>query len=76
MSILVVLARHAQSTQNNSFSVFFQYLKKEVLGEVDFYIQINIKSFLQVNTFVFCGCGQTCQKYPKRQVCSVLEMTC
>ena len=45
-------------------------------GEVDFLYTEKYQSFLQVDTFIFCGCGQTCQKYSRQQVCSMLEMTC
>ena len=74
-SFLLVLARHAQSTQNSNCAVSFQYLKKEMRGEVDFLFTDKHQSFLQVDTFIFCGCGQACQKYPKKQVCSMLEIT-
>ena len=30
------IARHAQSTQNNKFTISLQYLKKNVKDEVDF----------------------------------------
>ena len=30
------VARHAQITQNNKFSISLQYLKNEVIDEVDF----------------------------------------
>ena len=43
MNLCVV--RHAQITQNKSFRMSLQYLKKEIRDEVDFYMQINIKKF-------------------------------
>ena len=36
VSFLLVLARYAQSTQNNKFVISLQYLRKEGKAEVDF----------------------------------------
>ena len=36
VSLLLVIARHAQSTQNSKFVISLQYLKKEGGDEVDF----------------------------------------
>ena len=49
------MARHAQSSQNNIFTVSFQYLKKEVKREVYCLHADKRRSFLQVNTFIFVG---------------------
>ena len=40
-SFFVTIARHAQSTQNNKFTISLQYLKEEGRVEVDFCMQIN-----------------------------------
>ena len=36
ISIWVCKARHAQSTQNNKFAIFFQYFKENAKDEVYF----------------------------------------
>ena len=43
LSFSVCVARHAQITQNNKFTISLQYLKKEVSDEVDFCKQISMK---------------------------------
>ena len=35
--LYVCVARHAQITQNNKFSISLKYIKKEVSDEVDFF---------------------------------------
>ena len=40
-SFFVAIARHAQSTQNNKFTISLQCLKEEGRVEVDFCMQIN-----------------------------------
>ena len=42
---------HAQSSQNNKFAKFLQYLKKEVRPEFGFWPD-KYQSFLQVNTII------------------------
>ena len=37
VSLLVDIAKHAQSTQNNKFAISLQYLKENVKDEVDFF---------------------------------------
>ena len=49
------MARHAQSSQNNIFTVSFQYLKKEVRHEICCLHADKRRSFLQVSTFIFVG---------------------
>ena len=48
VSLWVYLARHAQSTQNNKFSISLQYLKENVKDKVDFCLLIIVKGFLKV----------------------------
>ena len=55
------MARHAQITQNNKFAISLQYLKKEVSDEVDFLHADKHESFLQIDTVIFDGDGQTFQ---------------
>ena len=57
------VARHAQITQNNNFSIPFQCLKKEVSDEVDFLHED--KDDLQIDTTTFDGGGQAFPKFPK-----------
>ena len=59
LSVLVVVARHAQRPQNNNFGIYLQYLKKEGRDEVDCLHEGKRQSSLQVDTVVF---GQI---YPK-----------
>ena len=49
VSFLLVLARYAQSTQNNKFLISLQYLRKEGKAEVDFLQADKRQTFLQVD---------------------------
>ena len=50
--ILMGMAKHSQSSRNSKFAISLQYLKKEVLDEVDFCLQINITvSYKLILTF-------------------------
>ena len=53
LSFRVCVARHAQITQNNKLAIFLQYLKKEVIDEVDFLHADKYQSFLQLSIKVF-----------------------
>ena len=64
-SFLLGIARHPQSTLNNDFANFLQYLKKEERDEVDFLQADKHQTFLQVDTINFGGQGQLCSKNPK-----------
>ena len=68
LSLLMGMIKHSESSQSNKFSISFQYLKKEVINGVLFYMQINIKS-VQVDIIAFDGIGKTCSKYPKNFYC-------
>ena len=35
LRFLLVVMRHAQSTQNNKFAVYFRYFRKEIRAKVD-----------------------------------------
>ena len=68
-SFLLVLTRHAQSTQNSKFVMSLQYLKKEGRDEVDFLHADRHQTILQADIINLGGHGQACQSYPKQQVC-------
>ena len=55
---LLVIARHAQNTQNGRFVISLQYLKKEGKDDVIFYMQIKYQTILQVDTINLGGHGQ------------------
>ena len=55
---LLVIARHAQNTQNDRFVISLQYLKKEGKDDVIFYMQIKYQTILQVDTINLGGHGQ------------------
>ena len=51
----VCIARHAQSTQNNKFSISFHYLKKKWSYEVGFLHADKHESFLQIDSIILMG---------------------
>ena len=57
--IILGVMRHAQITQNNKFAISLQYLEKKVSDEVDLLHVYKHESFLQINTMIFDGDGQT-----------------
>ena len=59
------MARNAQITQNNTFAISLQYLKKEVSDEVDFLHETKHESFLQIDSMIFNGDGQAFPKFLK-----------
>ena len=63
--VLVTIARHAKSTQNNKLAISLQYLKKEKRDEVRFLHADKHQTFLQIGTINIGGHGQSCPKYPK-----------
>ena len=65
VSLWVCIARHVQSTQNNKFAIYFQYLKENVKGEVDFLLADKPQRFLQIDTIALGVCSQACPDYPK-----------
>ena len=46
------VARHAESTQNNKFTISLQYLKENVKNEIDFLLAYKRQSFLQIDTII------------------------
>ena len=69
------VAKHAQITQSNKFSISLKYLKKEVIDEVDFLHADRDKNYLQIDTMTFDGDGQAFPKFPKMKVCSVFTIS-
>ena len=65
VSFLLVIARHAHSTQNRKFVISFQYLKKEGKDELNFLHVDRYQIVLQVGTTNLGGHGQACPNYPK-----------
>ena len=53
--ILIVVARHVQSTQNRKLLIFLQHFNKKNIDEVYVLLADKPESFLQVNTNI-CGC--------------------
>ena len=47
------MARHAKITQNNTFVISLQYVKKEVSDEVNFLHADKHESFLQIDDMIF-----------------------
>ena len=68
LSFWVCVARHAQSTQNNKFSISLENCKKNVKDEVDFKPAYKHQRIIQVDTIILGLCGQACSNYPKQEV--------
>ena len=49
------VARHAQITQNKTFAISMQYLRKEVINEVDFLHEGRHGNFLQIDAIILMG---------------------
>ena len=49
------MARHAQITQNNKFTISLQYLKREVSDEVYFLHTGKHENLLQIDTVILMG---------------------
>ena len=64
VSLWVCAVRHAQSTQNNRFTISLQYVK-ENMKDVDFLPADKRWRFLQSDTIILGVCGQACPYYPK-----------
>ena len=65
VSVMLVIATHAQISQNRQFVISFQYLKKEGRGEVDFLHADKYQTILQIDTINFGSNSQACPNYPK-----------
>ena len=64
---LLVIARHAQSSQNSKFVISLQYLKKEGRDEVDFLHADKNQIIRQFDTINLGGHGQACLNYPNNK---------
>ena len=62
ISLWVCIARKAQSTQNNKFTISLQYLNENVKDEVNFLPAAKREGFLQVDNITL---GVRCQESPK-----------
>ena len=67
--------QNTQSTQNNKFSISFQYFKNYVRDKYDFWHEDKHQSFLQAGGIVFTGHSQQYAKYPKQQVCNIFAIS-
>ena len=56
----IILGAHAQSTQENKFTISVQYFKENMKDEVDFLPADKHQRFLQIDTIILGVCGQTC----------------
>ena len=65
VSLWVYVDRHAQSIDNNKFTIYLEYLKENVKNEVDFLPVDNCWGFLQKDTIILGVYGQACPSYPK-----------
>ena len=52
VSLLVCIASHTQSTQNNKFTICFQYLNENVKHEVVFLPADKLQRFLQIDNII------------------------
>ena len=59
------VARHAQSTQNNEFTISLQYLKENMKDIVDFWPVDKYQRFLQKSKVSLGVCGKAGPNYPK-----------
>ena len=69
---IVCVTRHAQSIQNNKFSIFLQYLKENVKDGVDFYIQISMKVSHKLVLWFWWNC-QAIPKFWKSKFAMCLQ---
>ena len=65
VSFWVCVARQAQSTKNNQFTISLQYLKENMKDEVDFLPADKCWRLFQIDTIILGVCGQACPNYLK-----------
>ena len=65
VSLWVSVARQAQITKNNQFTISLQYLKENKKDEVDFLPADKCWRFFQIDTIILGVCGQACPNYLK-----------
>ena len=56
MELWNCIARHAQSTQNNKFTISLQCLKENMKDEIDFVPADKHQRFLQIDTIILGLC--------------------
>ena len=66
---------HAQFAQNNKFAISLQYLKKELIDEVDFLHADNHESLLQIEGMVLIGMVKHSQSSQNSKFCSVFTIS-
>ena len=71
VSVSLVIARHAQSTQNNKLSA----ISKKGMDEVDFVHADKHQTILQVDIIYLGGHYQACPNYPKSQGCNIFAIS-
>ena len=59
------VARQAQSTKNNQFTISLQYLKENMKDEVDFFLADKRWRFFQTDTITSGVYDQACPNYLK-----------
>ena len=57
VSLCLCIARHTQSTLNNKFAIPLQYLKENVMDEVNFFAANKHERFLLIDTIILGVCG-------------------
>ena len=58
VSLLVCVARHTESTENNKLVISMQHLKQIENDEVDFLPENKYQRFLQIDTIILGVCAQ------------------
>ena len=58
VSLLVCVARHTESTENNKLVISVQHLKQIENDEVDFLPENKYQRFLQIDTIILGVCAQ------------------
>ena len=53
-------------------AISLQYLKRKVSNEVDFLHEVKHENFLQIDTMIYDGDGQT---FPKSEVCNIFTIS-
>ena len=69
VSLWEKLARQTQSTKNNQFTIYLQYLNENMKEEVDFLPADKCWTFFQIDAIILDVCGQAYRNYLKKQVC-------
>ena len=68
------VAKHAQSTQNNKFTISLEYIKENLKDKVYFLLADKRQRCLQIDTIILGVCGQACPSYPTLLfLCNILR---